>query len=900
MTDAEKIAIVQTTSSIIPVTHMSASPLFPLVVALSVKLSIQYGNTSASIIAYACYAIIICNMQKDVKTGVKFAQLALQVVSKMDAKAVKAEALIVAGLFVLHRQSHLQETLPLLQESYTSALEVGNYEFAGYSIEDFCLNSFWCGQPLANLEQEIRVYCNALVQLNQVVIANHCRISIFWQSILNLLGIGENPTVLSGEVLEEAEFLPQIVSTSNVLGLYYFYLYKLMLCYLFEKVESAQNHAVKVKQYLVAGASTVGEPAFYFYDSLAILATFNLKFTDHSEILQKVEKNQTKLQQQWANYAPMNYQHKYDLVEAEKHRLLGKKLEAMELYDQAIAGAKENGYIQEEALANELAAKFYLSLGRKKIAQTYMIEAYYCYSHWGAKAKVKDLEQRYPQLLSPILEQQKISLNPFKTIASLGKTKGQTQATISSHTTGISDALDFTSVMKASFALSSEIELDQLISQLMKVMMENAGATKGVLILSQESQLTVEAVSTHYSNDDETIDFTQQSIPVEESLEVPLSVINSVKRSLTTLKIDDLSSQTQLASDSYFLQQSPQSLLCLPLHNRGQFLGLLYLENNLTIGAFTDERVEVLKLLCSQAAISLENAQLYQKSQEYAQQLEQSLKDLQEAQVQLVQSEKMSALGQMMAGIAHEINNPVGFIGGNITHAEEYLQDLIEHLHLYQNYCLDAHPEIAEHAEEIDLEYLLEDLPELISSMKTGVSRIRNISTSMRTFSRSDTDKKVEFNLHEGIESTLLILKHRLKASETRAEINVIKNYDDLPEIMGYPGQLNQVFMNIIANAIDVFDEASYLEHPQIVIRTALTEDQKQVIIKIQDNGLGMSEEVQQKVFEHLFTTKPVGKGTGLGLSISRQIVEDKHGGILTCNSQLGKGTEFIIQIPTL
>jgi predicted ATPase len=400
MTDAEKIAIVQTTSSIIPVTHMSASPLFSLVVALSVKLSIQYGNTSASIIAYACYAIIICNMQKDVKTGVKFAQLALQVVSKMDAKAVKAEALIVAGLFVLHRQSHLQETLPLLQESYTSALEVGNYEFAGYSIEDFCLNSFWCGQPLANLEQEIRVYCNALVQLNQVVIANHCRISIFWQSILNLLGIGENPTVLSGEVLEEAEFLPQIVSTSNVLGLYYFYLYKLMLCYLFEKVESAQNHAVKVKQYLVAGASTVGEPAFYFYDSLAILATFNLKFTDHSEILQKVEKNQTKLQQQWANYAPMNYQHKYDLVEAEKHRVLGKKLEAMELYDKAIAGAKENEYIQEEALANELAAKFYLSLGRKKVAQAYMIDAYYCYSHWGAKAKVKDLEERYPQAVS--------------------------------------------------------------------------------------------------------------------------------------------------------------------------------------------------------------------------------------------------------------------------------------------------------------------------------------------------------------------------------------------------------------------------------------------------------------------------------------------------------------------
>jgi signal transduction histidine kinase len=572
----------------------------------------------------------------------------------------------------------------------------------------------------------------------------------------------------------------------------------------------------------------------------------------------------------------------------------------MELYDKAIAGAKENEYIQEEALANELAAKFYLSLGRKKVAQAYMIEAYYCYSHWGAKAKVKDLEERYPKLLAAILEQQKISLNPFKTIASLGKTTSHTQATISSNTTGISDALDFTSVMKASQALSSEIELNQLISQLMQIMMENAGANKGVLMLSQGSQLIVEAISTHRFSDDSIISTTQTSIPVEESLEVPLSVINSVKRSLKTLNLDDISNQTQFGSDSYLMQQQPQSLLCLPLCNRGEFLGILYLENNLTIGAFTDERVQVLKLLCSQAAISLENAQLYQKSQDYAQQLEQSLKDLQEAQVQLVQSEKMSALGQMMAGIAHEINNPVGFIGGNITHAEEYLQDLIEHLNLYQNYCLEAHPEIAEHAAEIDLEYLLEDLPELISSMKTGVNRIKNISTSMRTFSRSDTDHKVEFNLHEGIDSTLLILKHRLKANEKRSDIQVVKNYGNLPQIMGYPGQLNQVFMNIIANAIDVFDEAKNIENPQITITTELIKDGKNVWIKIQDNGLGMSEEVQQKVFDHLFTTKPVGKGTGLGLSISRQIVEDKHGGILKCSSQVGEGTEFIIQIPNL
>ncbi|MGB3513811.1 MAG: ATP-binding protein, partial [Microcoleaceae cyanobacterium] len=290
----------------------------------------------------------------------------------------------------------------------------------------------------------------------------------------------------------------------------------------------------------------------------------------------------------------------------------------------------------------------------------------------------------------------------------------------------------------------------------------------------------------------------------------------------------------------------------------------------------------------------------YQKSQDYAQQLEQSLKDLQDAQVQLVQSEKMSALGQMMAGIAHEINNPVGFIGGNITHAEEYLQDLIEHLNLYQKYYLESHPEIAEHAEEIELEYLLEDFPEVISSMKTGVERIRNISTSMRTFSRSDTTQKVEFNLHEGIDSTLLILKHRLKDNKHRPEIKMIKNYGDLPEFLCFPGQLNQVFMNIIANAIDVFDEDQKIDNPQILILTKLTEDKKQVIVKIKDNGSGMPETVKQKIFEHLFTTKLVGKGTGLGLSISRQIVEDKHGGKIQCHSHLGTGTEFIICLPII
>jgi predicted ATPase len=399
MTDEEKIAIVQITSCLIPAAHICGSPLIPLLTCLPVKLSIQYGNVPVSAVAYAGYSIVACNFLQDINMGVKFGQLALQVVSKLDAKAIKPSVFNVAGGFLLHRKSHIKDTLPVLKEGYTAALEVGNLEYAGYTIHQFCLNSFWCAQPLLNVEKESRSYLNKLMQLHQLTTAKYCL--IYWQVSLNLLGFSEYPSILSGEAVQEKELLPQLLSAHDLYGLYCFYLYKLMLCYLFGEIEPAKQNAMEVKRYLTASPGTVCEPAFYFYDSLTILAILSSQSDNTSEMLQQVEENQIKLQQQWAKHAPMNHQHKVDLVEAEKCRILDKKLEAMELYDKAIAGAKENEYIQEEALANELAAKFYLSLGRKKVAQAYMIDAYYCYSHWGAKAKVKDLEQRYPKLLAP-------------------------------------------------------------------------------------------------------------------------------------------------------------------------------------------------------------------------------------------------------------------------------------------------------------------------------------------------------------------------------------------------------------------------------------------------------------------------------------------------------------------
>ncbi|MEG4485118.1 response regulator [Microcoleus sp. D2_18a_B4] len=295
---------------------------------------------------------------------------------------------------------------------------------------------------------------------------------------------------------------------------------------------------------------------------------------------------------------------------------------------------------------------------------------------------------------------------------------------------------------------------------------------------------------------------------------------------------------------------------------------------------------------------------LEQRVAEKTADLEAALTQLQQSQIQLVHTEKMSALGNLVAGVAHEINNPLGFIAGNLKPAQDCIKDLFQVIALYQKELPYPSATLQAFLEEIDLEYLQEDLPKLIDSMQEGVDRIHTISTSLRTFSRSDCDRPIHYNIHDGIDSTILILKHRLKANECRPEIEVITDYGDLPPVECFAGQLNQVFMNVLANAIDALEEsnkgrsfAQIKANPnQITVKTQLSESQ--ALIRIQDNGIGITDAVKPKIFEHLFTTKGVGQGTGLGLAIAHQIVVEKHSGTLEVNSTLGEGTEFVISIP--
>ncbi|MGK7927899.1 MAG: response regulator [Spirulina sp.] len=307
--------------------------------------------------------------------------------------------------------------------------------------------------------------------------------------------------------------------------------------------------------------------------------------------------------------------------------------------------------------------------------------------------------------------------------------------------------------------------------------------------------------------------------------------------------------------------------------------------------------------------LSNQNHQLKRLNQELEktnQKLKEKYVQLEEAQLQVVQNEKMATLGQLVAGVAHEINNPLGFIVGNIEAAREYIKDLSDIIADYQKELPQPSPKLAKKIAEKELGFILEDLPEVMGSMQKGADRIEKISTSLRTFARHDTDRKQKFNLHDGLESTLLILKHRLKANEWRPQIEIIEKYCELHSLQCYPGQLNQVFLNVLANSIDAIDDrdryqsfAEITKNPgRITISTECNGDE--AIVRIRDNGIGMSAEVQSKIFNQDFTTKEVGKGTGLGMAIVRSIVEDQHGGIITCDSELGIGTEFKIVLPLL
>ncbi|GAA6621823.1 AAA family ATPase [Scytonema sp. NUACC26] len=616
ITQPEKLAILTILESISPTAYIIAPEISFLITLLKVNLSIQYGNSFLAPSIYASYTSVLCGVLQQIDLGYKFGKLSLNLADKFCDRKAKAKCLLVFAAHTSHWKEHLKESLINLSEAFKVSLESGDFEFASYSASGWCQRAYFLGQDLVELEKQIANYHHTISKIKQTILCKW--LAIFWQVVLNLLNFSENPTQLAGHAFDEKEVLPIVIAAKDNIGLQMLYLNKLILCYLFEDFHQALINANMAKQYLQSVLSMIVAPAFYFYDSLAHLAVFSERSDiEKLAFIEQVNSNQEKMQK-WAISAPMNFQHKYDLVEAEKARVLSQIVEAMDSYEKAIKGARNHGYLQEEALAYELAAKFYLDRGMEEIAQTYINKAYYGYVRWQALAKVKHLAAKYPQF--------------FTTNSTKSKNTTLTISTSTTHTSK-SKNLDLTSILKASQTLTGEMVLDVLLAKIMKLVLENAGAEKGYLILNGKSQWTIEAVGNIKLDEVAVL----QSIPIESfshnsvtSL-ISGAIANYVIRTQDSVVLHDAAHQGNFTQDLYIVQQQPKSVLCTPLLNQGQLIGILYLENNLTTGAFTPDRLEVLNSLASQGAISIKNAQLYASVRQNEQNLTQLIAEQTEA-----------------------------------------------------------------------------------------------------------------------------------------------------------------------------------------------------------------------------------------------------------------------------
>jgi PAS domain S-box-containing protein len=595
-------SIISILTSMGPPAYLSKPNLFPLVVLKALNYSLKFGNTAESCFAYSMYSMLLVSIFRDIPTGYAFSEMTIRLNEKLNDLKYKGTVLHIHGSHINVWCHHIATDLPFLEQGFLGCVEAGDITMANYNGFQGSWQMIEAIIPLTDADHHLQKYLNFAQQSKHE--SAYQTIRLQQQFILNLQGKTHDYYTLNDDTFDETKSLAILQQTEFASGIVFYYIIKLIVLFTYEQYPEALASARSVSPVLGAVRSLPIEANYLLHHALVLAALYPEQSPEtQAEFLVTLQHQQQQLQY-WAAHCPANFLHKALLVEAEIARITGRDLEAMRLYEQSIKSAHEYEFVQYEALANELAAKFYLNREFVAIAKTYFQEARNNYLRWRAIGKVRHLEKNYPTLLPRI---KPISAQKY---------------TSSSNVTFISSGvqLDILSVIKASQTISSEIVLSELLKTLMQIVIEQAGAELGYVLLSRHDRLVIE-VEARANRANEQLNIQQFIVEAETSQLIPQSILNYVQRTQEVVILDNATTSNLFSDDQYIIRNQPKSVLCLPIAHQSKLIGILYLENNLAPGAFTQEQLSALEILSTQIAISLENAQLYQDLTESREQL---------------------------------------------------------------------------------------------------------------------------------------------------------------------------------------------------------------------------------------------------------------------------------------
>ena len=798
-----------------------------LSICKAISLSLEWGNCDASCVLYANLFRVAGRRFGDYQVGFRFGQLGCDLVEQRGLTRFEASTYLCFSCFAVRWMRPVGECRDLLRRSFAAANRIGDLPYGAYAGNNLTADLLFAGEllPDVQIEAERGLDYAKTVRFGLVIDFINTQLAL----IRMLRGLTDTFGRLDEGKLNESDTEAHLSGNPDlVLAECLYWVRKLQARYMADDPGAAMVAAAKAQQLLWVCQSFFEEAEFYFFDALARAAWCErLPAVELGPHLRAMIDSHKQLQT-WAQQCPENFASRAALVGAEIARVEGRVVDAEQLYEQAIDLAQKSGFIQIEALANELASRFYAARGLGKIARVYLQDARYGYLRWGADGKVRQLDGKYPSL--------RAEEHPLDSTT--------TMATAVEH-------LDLATVLKVSQALSGEIVLEKLIDTVMFTAIEQAGAERGLLILSTGAEHRIAAQVT--TADSATL---LRDIPVSSQL-LPESVLYQVLRTRESLVLDDAATEAAFATDPYILEHHARSILCLPLMNQAKLVGALYLENNLTARVFSPDRMAVLKLVASQAAISLENARLYREVAERE-------RRYREVQAELSHANRVATMGQLVASIAHEVNQPIAAAILNANAAQRWL---------------NAQPPE------------LEEVRHVLSRLILDANRAADVLGRIRQHIRKAPRQKGPVDINAAIGEMIEFTRSQIMKNGVVLHTQFM---DGLPLIEGDRVELQQVLLNLIMNALEAMSGTAQAER-QLQI-SVVPGDDGYLLVSVADSGPGFPVDNTDQVFTSFYTTKPTG--LGLGLSICRSIIE-AHGGRLWAgaNQPCGATVQFTLPV---